>query len=243
MRKRYDPRFDWTQQAGAHIRHPLDRAAVMRELDGHIEDRIEAYIEAGLPLEEARRKAFAAMGDPHIVGRQLAQVHKPWLNTLLRLSRIFCVICLLLAYYIFDSGAIATDWYAPENEAGLAEIASLRAAETMRREHPDTIQLTPCDLWNADGYTFRLEDGYRLQNLLHAEIACSHRPLLPFPKGVFNELEFVDQDGRTLDHTLRFADEDTALYTVKLEKNTTQITLRYTFGQAGFETVLQEVQK
>ena len=243
MSKHYTPLYDWSWQVGRQIADPDDRAAVMRELDGHIEDRIEAYIEAGLSREEAETKAQAVMGDPEAIGKQLAALHKPWLNTLLRLSRAFCVVCLLLAYYIFGSGAIAADWYAPENVASLAETANLRAAESMRREHPDTVTLMPCDLWDADGYTFRLEDGYRLQKLLHAEITCSRRPLLPFPKGVFNELGFVDQDGRALDHTLRFADEDTALYTVKLEENTTQVTLRYAFGQAGFEAVLQEVQK
>ena len=101
MAKKYVPLYAWTRQAGAHIRHPLDRAAVMQELDGHIEDRIEAYIEAGLPLEEARRKAFAAMGDPHIIGRQLAQVHKPWLSRLYSFSKVWLIVCFLLFFNQF----------------------------------------------------------------------------------------------------------------------------------------------
>ena len=97
MRKRYEPRYDWTWQAAKHIRHPLDRPAVMRELDGHIEDRIEAYIEAGLSLEEARNKAIAAMGDPHSIGKQLAALHKPWLH-LLQISNIYNFIFSFFAY-------------------------------------------------------------------------------------------------------------------------------------------------
>ena len=45
MPKRYSAKYSWTKRVGSFILHPSDRAAVMRELDGHIEDRIEAYIE------------------------------------------------------------------------------------------------------------------------------------------------------------------------------------------------------
>ena len=97
MRKRYDPRFDWTWQACKYIRHPWARPAVMRELDGHIEDRIEAYIEAGLSREEAESKAQVAMGDPTAVGKQLAALHKPWLR-LLQISNPYNLLLSLLAY-------------------------------------------------------------------------------------------------------------------------------------------------
>ena len=97
MRKRYEPRYDWSWQAAKHIRHPLDRPAVMRELDDHIEDMVEAYTEAGLPPEEARQKAIAAMGDPDSIGRQLAALHKPWLH-LLQISNSCNFFFSLFAY-------------------------------------------------------------------------------------------------------------------------------------------------
>ncbi len=97
MPKRYSAKYSWTKRVGSFILHPSDRAAVMRELDGHIEDRIEAYIEAGLSREEAEAKAQTAMGDPTAVGKQLAALHKPWLR-LLQISNPYNLLLSLLAY-------------------------------------------------------------------------------------------------------------------------------------------------
>ena len=53
------------------------RAALERELRGHMDDAAEAYRAQGLPPEEAEARAVASMGDPKALARQIRQAHRP----------------------------------------------------------------------------------------------------------------------------------------------------------------------
>ena len=53
------------------------RAALERELRGHMDDAAEAYRAQGLPPEEAETRAVASMGDPKALARQIRQAHRP----------------------------------------------------------------------------------------------------------------------------------------------------------------------
>lgn len=243
MLKKYYPIYDWSWQAASHIRHPLDRPAVMRELDGHIDDRIEAYMEAGLSHDVALEKALAAMGDPHETGQALARVHTPWLSMLLTGSMCLFLLSILLAFQLMQSGRIANSWYAADTDLTDREITNLENAEAMRREQSGFTPLPSCTLWEGLGYTITLDNGYTLHagpnGLLWAEISVQRRPWHPFPLGFYHELAFYDGQGNTLTHTWRFIDRDTAAYTVRLEEDTTQVTVEYAFGQAAFSHLLK----
>lgn len=245
MRKRYEPRYDWSWQAAKHIRHPLDRPAVMRELDDHIEDMVEAYTEAGLPLEEARKKAIAAMGDPHETGQALAKVHTPWLSLLLTGSMSLFLLTLLLAFQLLQSGKIVDHFYAVNTALTEQEIAYMKSIEAQRQEQPGFTEIDPCTLWEGSGYTITLDKSYIFNigynELLWVEISMKRRPWHPLPLGVYKELAFYDGQGDALDYTSRFIDRDTMAYTVRLKKGTPQVTVEYTFGQAAFSHLLKEV--
>ena len=67
----------WLDTATGKIRFPPDRKAVRRELQDHLEDRMEAGKAKGLSAYEAECAATAAMGDPEALAEALAKVHAP----------------------------------------------------------------------------------------------------------------------------------------------------------------------
>ena len=55
-----------------------EREAIRSELDGHIEDHMEALRELGYDEELAEERAIAAMGEPDEVGRELNRQYTGW---------------------------------------------------------------------------------------------------------------------------------------------------------------------
>ena len=62
------------------IRFSPDHAAIAAELTDHLQEHMEALLEAhpDMPQEEAQRQAIAAMGDPAALGHALDAVHNGW---------------------------------------------------------------------------------------------------------------------------------------------------------------------
>ena len=94
-------KFDaWCDAATARIRYWGDREAVAAELRGHLEDRYDAYVEAGFSHAEATAKAVAAMGDPREIAPQLGRIHRPWLGWVLSILRYVGFVTLCLALWL-----------------------------------------------------------------------------------------------------------------------------------------------
>ena len=68
----------WCSRAVRQIRYPPDRSAVYAELYQHLEDRCESFTAKGIPEEEAKEMAVAAMGSPEEIAPQLAKIHRPF---------------------------------------------------------------------------------------------------------------------------------------------------------------------
>ena len=68
-------RRQYTEQVLSSLRRVThdEREAIRQELDGHMEDHMEALRELGYEEEEAEARTLAAMGDPAEVGRELNQ--------------------------------------------------------------------------------------------------------------------------------------------------------------------------
>lgn len=66
-------RRQYTEQVLSSLRRVThdEREAIRQELDGHMEDHMEALRELGYGEEEAEARTLAAMGDPAEVGREL----------------------------------------------------------------------------------------------------------------------------------------------------------------------------
>lgn len=97
--------LEWLDIAVSGIRFGPDRAAVRKELDGHIEDRMADLrrIFPNIPQEEASARALSAMGDPEELKISLARVHRPWLGWLWTASK-WMRWCTLAAFLLICAG-------------------------------------------------------------------------------------------------------------------------------------------
>ena len=59
------------------IRWKRARPVVVRELEQHLTDQRDAFLEEGNTPEAAERLAVEEMGDPVFVGTELDRVHRP----------------------------------------------------------------------------------------------------------------------------------------------------------------------
>lgn len=85
------------------------RPSIVKELNDHIEDRIEAYMDEGMSRDAAERKAVSGMGDPIAIGTELNAVRHPR----------FCLPLLVLTAALMACGffiAMYMHWF-PEQHA------------------------------------------------------------------------------------------------------------------------------
>lgn len=87
----------WLSAATSKIRFAPDRAAVYRELSGHLEDKIEANQAKGMAPYDAEQAATAAMGDPRELAEELGRLHAPWWGYLQRATTVALVLVVIAA--------------------------------------------------------------------------------------------------------------------------------------------------
>ena len=87
----------WVEEATRKIRFKPDRAAVGRELMGHIQDLQEKYEAQGLSPYDAEMQATEDMGNPAAIADDLGRLHRPYLGWLWRLSQWVLGILLVWA--------------------------------------------------------------------------------------------------------------------------------------------------
>ena len=66
---------EYCQQVSQQIRWKRVRGVVAQELEQHLCDQQDAYVEQGHDADEAARMAVAQMGDAQMVGQALNQTH------------------------------------------------------------------------------------------------------------------------------------------------------------------------
>ena len=96
----------WCELAASYIRFPPDRPAVEQELLEHLQDKVDDFVEHGMPKGEAERRAVQEMGEPRETGLLLRQIHKPYLGWvwkgtvwLVRVLLVIAVVWLLVAAF------------------------------------------------------------------------------------------------------------------------------------------------
>ena len=90
-----------------------ERAAVRRELEGHIEDHAEALRAHGYPEDEAEARAAERMGDPAETGRGIARLYHPaWLWAERVAGALIAVMALELFLGFGGLGGVAGSVYA-----------------------------------------------------------------------------------------------------------------------------------
>ena len=92
-------RRDYTDRVLSSLRRVTEkeREAIRSELDGHIEDHMEALRELGYDEELAEERAIAAMGEPDEVGRELNRQYTGWGWVLVRRAAVVLTVVLLFS--------------------------------------------------------------------------------------------------------------------------------------------------
>ncbi len=108
---------EYCQQVSQQIRWKRVRGVVAQELEQHLCDQQDAYVEQGHDADEAARMAVAQMGDAQMVGQALNQTHRPqtpWLPMF--------VILVLLAMGLVLQSVLSPDaiWALPYGIAAAA---------------------------------------------------------------------------------------------------------------------------
>ena len=125
-------RGEWALEAVKGIILPKERESAMQELLDHIDDHVDALLSAGLPEQEAKRQAVAAMGDPEETARLLRRAHQPILTRILQAARVCCISLAVIAALALLISLVREDdlllgWFdgkpfAPEQEWFFGEL-------------------------------------------------------------------------------------------------------------------------
>lgn len=89
------------------VRFAYDRAKIREELRGHIEDRMDYFLETGETEEDAEAMAIARMGNPEELGNELNREHSPLLGWIWYVSQIAAVLCVtaVTVLYLLPAGS------------------------------------------------------------------------------------------------------------------------------------------
>lgn len=80
----------------SHIKFPFDRNSIKSELEDHILDKIEYYINEGYDEAEAENRALKDMGNPREIGAQLNKQHNFLIGWLWKLTNYIVVILIII---------------------------------------------------------------------------------------------------------------------------------------------------
>ncbi len=116
------------EQVTAQIKNKTARTQIEQELESHILDKIDYYIEIGYPYEEAERRATEEMGNPEDTALPLNALHKKGKRIFER--AIWIWICII---YFFVSPLSAdfnyqSDWYVISHSIGVDFLSLAFAA-------------------------------------------------------------------------------------------------------------------
>lgn len=78
------------------VKNKSARLEIEKELQAHIDDRIEYYTDAGYDLDYAEKMALSKMGSPEKIGEEMNKVHKPINKKPIRIILIIVSVLIIL---------------------------------------------------------------------------------------------------------------------------------------------------
>ncbi|HHV09076.1 MAG TPA: hypothetical protein GXX75_02205 [Clostridiales bacterium] len=84
----------------SYVKFTFDRNDIRKELEGHISDKIEYYMELGSEPEEAEQLSVQDMGDAREIGIELNKQHNPVLGWIWRITGIIAALLILLFLFV-----------------------------------------------------------------------------------------------------------------------------------------------
>lgn len=113
-----------------------ERENVRRELEEHVEDRMEALLEMGWDAELAEARCLEAMGDPAEIGREMARQYrgKGWLwlgRAAVVLTVVVCIQALLGVGMLGAAWDSLTVRFNPPRTISIGELKNVEAEEEL----------------------------------------------------------------------------------------------------------------
>ena len=99
---------DFVEEIVSHVKFKFDRDEISSELNQHMIDKIEDYIEKGYEEKEAERLTINDMGDPEEIGLQLNKQHNPVLGWIWVMTNIGVKILITLSILIVGINILNT---------------------------------------------------------------------------------------------------------------------------------------
>ncbi|MGM9606165.1 MAG: permease prefix domain 1-containing protein [Oscillospiraceae bacterium] len=103
-------RNGWLDTVLDQVRCKPERKAIRAELQGHLEDKEQQLLDAGMDPAQAGRTAVAAMGDPVEVGKALDKAHPSVWGHLYTAAKVVIVLLCIVIFFIALDGIIGDDW-------------------------------------------------------------------------------------------------------------------------------------
>lgn len=91
----------WLDTAMDQIRCKPEHKVIRAELQSHLEDKEQFFLDAGMEPRQAARAAVAAMGDPVEVGKELDKAHPVFWGKLYSALKGVAVLCCLALLFCF----------------------------------------------------------------------------------------------------------------------------------------------
>ncbi|WDV47611.1 permease prefix domain 1-containing protein [Clostridiaceae bacterium M8S5] len=89
----------------SHVKFPSSRKKIQLELESHILDKIDYYVEQGYDEKEAEQMAVKDMGDANSIGKELNKEHNPILGWMCKIT-MYSIILLLIFIVIYLEGLL-----------------------------------------------------------------------------------------------------------------------------------------
>lgn len=113
-----------------------EREDVRRELEEHVEDRMEALLEMGWDKELAESRCLEAMGDPAEIGREMARQYRGagwlWLGrAAVALTVVVCIQALLGVGLLSNAWNSLEARFSPSTAVSIGEMKNVEAVEDL----------------------------------------------------------------------------------------------------------------
>lgn len=85
----------------SYVKFALDREDIRTELESHISDKTEYYMEQGYDMEKAEQLSINDMGDAKEIGRKLNEQHNPIIGWLWRITNVITILVIIIFCFVF----------------------------------------------------------------------------------------------------------------------------------------------
>lgn len=92
----------------SYIKFPFDRDDIKFELESHISDKVDYYIEQGFDKEAAENLSINDMGNAKAIGIELNKQHNPFLGWLWKITNVMVILFAVWNIYIIGAPLVAS---------------------------------------------------------------------------------------------------------------------------------------